>query len=90
MNLGGKNTVVKTKLEISVVVPMYNEAENVLAFYEQVLLVLNKLGLSWEIVCVNDGSKDNTLALLLSLNKQDPRVKVVDLTRKRGLKKENN
>jgi glycosyltransferase involved in cell wall biosynthesis len=63
---------------------MYNEAENVLVFYEQVSLVLNKLGFSWEIVCVNDGSKDDTLALLLSLNKQDPRVKVIDLTRNFG------
>jgi glycosyltransferase involved in cell wall biosynthesis len=84
VSFGEKNTVVKTNPEISVVVAMYNEAENVLAFYEQVSLVFDKLDLSWEIICVNDGSKDDTLVLLLSLNKQDPRVKVIDLTRNFG------
>ncbi|GBD39761.1 putative glycosyltransferase [bacterium HR37] len=70
--------------KISLVVPMYNEAENVSPFYESVSRVLNDIGLPWEMICVNDGSRDNTLTYLIALHQRDPRVKVVDFSRNFG------
>lgn len=72
------------RITISIVVPMYNESENVFAFYEKVVNVLEKLCLPFEIVCVNDGSKDNTLELLLMLREKDPRIIVIDFSRNFG------
>lgn len=69
---------------MSIVVPMYNEAENIFAFYEKIVNVLDKLNLPFEIICVNDGSQDNTLELLLSLREKDSRIIIIDLSRNFG------
>ncbi len=71
-------------LEVSLVVPCHNEAENLSALYERVLAVMEQTGKSWEMVCVNDGSKDDTLDCLLALHRKDPRVVVIDLSRNFG------
>ncbi len=71
-------------ITLSIVVPMYNESENIAEFYHKVSAVLKKLGAGYEIICVNDGSKDNTLEQLAALNKKDKRVKVIDLSRNFG------
>lgn len=63
---------------------MYNESDNIDIFYNRTIKVLEELGETFEIVCVNDGSKDNTLEKLLELHKKDPRVKVVGLSRNFG------
>jgi glycosyltransferase involved in cell wall biosynthesis len=52
--------------------------------YERLCAVLDGTSLSWEIVCVNDGSRDRTLALLVALHQRDPRVQVFDLSRNFG------
>jgi len=69
---------------LSVVVPMYNEAGNINEFYTRVKDVLTQLGEPWEIVCINDGSRDNTLAQLSALHQLDPRVKVINFSRNFG------
>ncbi len=69
---------------ISVVVPMHNEEANVGPFYERVSTALTALGEPWEIVCVDDGSRDATIAALVALHERDPRVKVVRLSRNFG------
>ncbi len=69
---------------ISVVVPMFNESENVEAFYGRTAEALDRIGEPWEIVCVNDGSRDDTLLRLVALHRRDPRVKVVNLSRNFG------
>lgn len=69
---------------LSLVVPMYNEEDNVGEFYAQVKAVLERMGEPWEIVCVNDGSRDTTLALLVALHQVDARVKVVNFSRNFG------
>ena len=69
---------------LSVVVPMYNEADNVGELYVQVKATLERLGEPWEIVCVNDGSSDATLAHLVKLHLADTRLKVVNLSRNFG------
>jgi glycosyltransferase involved in cell wall biosynthesis len=69
---------------ISVVAPAYNEQEVLAEFHRRVTAVLAGLGCDYEIVLVNDGSRDNTLALMHTLRAQDPHVSVVDLSRNFG------
>jgi len=69
---------------ISVVAPAYNESENVNPFYEEMKKVLEGFSVPWEIICVNDGSRDDTILKLLELHRSDARVKVIDLSRNFG------
>src|SRR5690242_13592039 len=69
---------------ISVVVPIYNEEELITKFHEAVASALNQTGEEWEVVYVNDGSKDSSLELLKDLQAVDPGVVVVDLSRNWG------
>ena len=69
---------------LSVVVPMYNEAEVIAPLFETVLPVLESIGDDFEIVCVDDGSTDNTLDLLKAWNRRDKRIKAISLTRNFG------
>ena len=69
---------------ISVVVPIFNEEELILQFHEAVASAMNQDGEDWEVVYVNDGSKDTSLALLRELQIVDSHVVVVDLSRNWG------
>jgi glycosyltransferase involved in cell wall biosynthesis len=69
---------------ISVVVPAYNEQEVLPAFHARLVPVMDGIGLPWEVVFVNDGSRDATLDILLGLQARDPRVAVVNLSRNFG------
>jgi len=73
---------------LSVVVPIYNEEENVVAFHAALEAVLNRLEdlteENWEVVYVNDGSRDASLSLLLEIHSRDPRVVVVEFARNFG------
>ena len=69
---------------ISVVAPAYNEQEVLEEFHRRVSTVLAGLGCDYEIVLVNDGSRDATLALMHALRARDPHVSVVDLSRNFG------
>lgn len=69
---------------ISVVVPIYNEEENIELFHDAVANALEKIEDDWEIVYVNDGSRDASLDLLRDLQVRDARVVVADLSRNWG------
>jgi glycosyltransferase involved in cell wall biosynthesis len=69
---------------LSVVVPAYNEQEVLEAFHARLVPVMDAIGLPWEVVFVNDGSRDRTLAIMLALQTADPRVAVVNLSRNFG------
>ncbi|MGZ4823173.1 MAG: glycosyltransferase family 2 protein [Terriglobales bacterium] len=69
---------------ISVAIPVYNEEELVHLLHSRVSNVMNGIGENWEVVYVNDGSKDATLKLLLELQATDPHIVVVDLSRNWG------
>ena len=73
-------------MKLSIIVPAHNEEANVRLFYERSLPVLEGLvGLtSWEIVYVNNGSRDRTSEEVLRLRSSDPRVKIVTLSRDFG------
>jgi polyisoprenyl-phosphate glycosyltransferase len=70
--------------ELSVVVPFYNEEENAGEMYRRLTAALEAIGAMYELVFVNDGSKDATPSLLDGLQAQDPRVVVVHLSRNFG------
>jgi len=70
---------------ISLVVPFYNEAVGVGALYDELRPVLEAVeGHAFEIICVDDGSSDGTLARLLELVERDPRIRVLELSRNFG------
>src|SRR3954449_8074724 len=69
---------------VSIVAPAYNEAKNLAAFVQAMTPVLDSLGEPWEIVFVDDGSRDDTLGVLLAARAGDPRLKVVGLARNFG------
>lgn len=71
-------------VDLSVVVPAYNEEKVIVAFHRRLSMVLDELNLNSEIVYVNDGSRDNTLNLLKGLLAADKRVRIVDLSRNFG------
>lgn len=71
--------------ELSIVVPAYNEAEGIGNFHEQLLLpVLKKSKRSFEIIYVNDGSRDGTLKVLQKIATKHQHTKVVNLSRNFG------
>lgn len=70
--------------KVSVVAPFWNEEETAPEFYRRVAAVLDDIGEPWELICVNDGSRDNTLLELRKLHEQDPRVKILDFSRNFG------
>jgi dolichol-phosphate mannosyltransferase len=64
-------------LELSVVIPVYNEAEAVTSVLEEWLAELERLGVSFEVVAYDDGSSDGSLALLESAAASEPRLRIV-------------
>ena len=71
-------------MDLSVVIPIYNEAANIGALYERLGRVLAGLPGRHELIFVNDGSRDNSLELLLALAARDGRVRYIDLSRNFG------
>lgn len=71
-------------VELSIVVPLYNEEPNIDYLFERVESVLKRLNTSYEIVCVNDGSRDNTLKCLIEHHHRNPAIKVVNFSRNFG------
>ncbi len=73
---------------LSVVIPFFNEEEVIEALYAQLTDTWHQLsaeiGATWELICVNDGSSDRTMELLRALNRQDDRIKIIDLSRNYG------
>lgn len=72
------------KKTISILVPMYNESQVIDAFFSTIIVVLDALPLNWELICVDDGSSDDTLALLIEKSKTIKGVKVVSFSRNFG------
>jgi polyisoprenyl-phosphate glycosyltransferase len=68
----------------SVVAPAYNEADNLVEFYAQLSLTMNALNEPWELVLINDGSRDATLQVMERLKMADPRIAIVNLSRNFG------
>jgi glycosyltransferase involved in cell wall biosynthesis len=69
---------------ISVVVPIFNEEENLPELRQRIAGALDSVGDSWELICVNDGSRDRSLEMLREMHQNDPRIKLINLSRNFG------
>lgn len=65
-------------MKLSVVLPIYNEAESLPLLLQELTDVLDKLPHEYEIIAVNDGSRDTSREVLAKLAARDPRIKVVN------------
>lgn len=74
----------KTQQMITLIIPCYNEQESLPVFYEAVVTVLKEMNCNYELLFVDDGSKDQTLDVLKSLAKQDIGVKYLSFSRNFG------
>jgi undecaprenyl-phosphate 4-deoxy-4-formamido-L-arabinose transferase len=70
-------------IQVSVVIPVYNEESNLRVLLDRILPVMQGLGKRFEIIFIDDGSRDNSLVLLHEFTKKE-QVKVVELTRNYG------
>jgi glycosyltransferase involved in cell wall biosynthesis len=71
--------------KVSIITPFYNEGEGIEFFYESLTEVLNNIpDLDFEVVCIDDGSQDNTLEKLIALTDKDTRFQVIELSRNFG------
>jgi len=76
------------KKKVSILIPCYNEEKSLPLLYEELSrLIENQKDYEWEILFVNDGSKDNTLLVIKQLREKDKRVCYVDLSRNFGKEK---
>ncbi len=67
-----------------IIVPAYNEEDNIPLFYEEIIKHINYSGYEIDILYVNDGSKDNSLEEMKKLHKKDEKVKYISLSRNFG------
>ncbi len=73
-----------TAASVSVVVPIYNEVENIPLLYEAVTQVMRQIGRAYELILVNDGSRDGSTEALEQLAQRDAAVKVIEFRRNYG------
>ena len=71
-------------MQLSIVIPIYNEEANIPALYQRLRTVVEQMGVSYELIFVNDGSRDRSLELLRTLAAQHPRVRYIDFSRNFG------
>ncbi|MEO6297039.1 MAG: glycosyltransferase family 2 protein [Dokdonella sp.] len=73
-----------TPPQITITVPIYNEEQNIAPLYEKVCAAMLELGRTWELVLVNDGSRDGSATALDAIAARDPHVTVVHFPRNYG------
>ena len=71
-------------MDISIIVPCYNEEASIPLFYKEATRVLQSLGRPYEIVFVNDGSSDKTLETVRQFSQQDPHISYLSFSRNFG------
>jgi glycosyltransferase involved in cell wall biosynthesis len=77
-------TVNEAKIELSIVIPLYNEEDNIDYLFERLIAVLDTIQTTYEIICINDGSRDSTLKYLIDHHQNNPTIKVINLSRNFG------
>jgi len=71
-------------MDLSIVIPLYNEEESVDAMHAEVRAAADRLGVDYEVILVDDGSRDGTVEKLRAISERDPHVKVVRFRRNYG------
>ncbi len=72
------------KPQISIVIPLYNEEDNIELLYKELVSVLNEINLNSEVIFVDDGSRDRSFEMIKELNIQDRRISGISLSRNFG------
>ena len=72
------------KMDISIIIPAYNEEGNVVIIYEQISSVMNQLNKSYEIIFIDDGSTDKTFENLKRIKEKDAIVKIIKFRKNFG------
>jgi dolichol-phosphate mannosyltransferase len=72
------------KIDLSVIIPIYNEEMNLVPMNNRIIAALLPLQLHYEIIYVNDGSKDNSLPIIMGLSEENVSVKYIDFSRNFG------
>jgi glycosyltransferase involved in cell wall biosynthesis len=80
--LPGRKMEKSNKPKITLIIPMYNEEKNIL---QVIRSIQNQSLQEIEILCINDNSKDKTLSVLKSLQKADPRIRIITNKKNRGV-----
>lgn len=71
--------------KISLLIPMYNEQESLPALYDRLSSLMDaQKDYEWEVLLVNDGSRDNSLVIADAMHRKDPRFRYIDLSRNYG------
>ena len=71
-------------MKVALIVPCYNEQEALPIFYEEVMKVVTTMNCQYELIFVNDGSKDNTLSILKNFAAKDENVTYISFSRNFG------
>ncbi|VAW54785.1 Glycosyl transferase, family 2 [hydrothermal vent metagenome] len=72
------------QIDLSIIIPLYNEEDSVTPLYEAIVNSVNRMNVNYEILFVDDGSKDNTVPIASQLAAQDKRLKVIKFRRNYG------
>ncbi len=70
--------------QLSIIIPMHNEASGLSALFDALLPVLETITKKWEVICVDDGSTDDTLSSLKAYHLQDARIRILSFSRNFG------
>lgn len=74
----------QAKVDISVVVPVYNEEENIEQLHDRLKKTLEIIGGSYEIIFIDDGSADRSVEIITGLKKENPRIRLIRFNRNYG------
>ena len=72
------------EIEISIIVPLYNESKNLDLLSDKLVSVLNRLNVSYEIIYINDGSTDNSYEKLVEIHQKNRSFKIINFSRNFG------
>jgi glycosyltransferase involved in cell wall biosynthesis len=84
ITIASKDSDIKLRPRISIVIPVHNEEENIAFSLTRINHVLNSVLPDYEILLVNDGSNDNTLALIHQQQNNDPHLRVISYSLNKG------
>jgi len=71
-------------MQISVVIPVFNEEENIPILYKELKPVINEISSRHEIIFINDGSEDNSFKVLKKIRQKDRKIKIISFSRNFG------
>ena len=71
-------------IDVSIVVPIYEEEENIPILHGEIVAAMEPLNFTWELIFVDDGSKDASLKVMVGLWRSDPHVRVIEFRANAG------